>query len=104
MEDNCMNIKIHSLRFSADKKLEDFIETRIEKLGRHQDRIIGAEVILRLDKSHDTENKVAEIKIEIPGSDIFAKKQSRSFEAATDLAVDALKRQLKKYKEKSRSK
>ncbi|MEM8969822.1 MAG: HPF/RaiA family ribosome-associated protein, partial [Bacteroidota bacterium] len=46
---------------------------------------------------------IVEIKLNIPGNQLFAKEQSESFEAATDQAVDALRRQLRKYKEKHSS-
>lgn len=97
-----MNIKIHSIHFDADKKLEDFIESKVGKLSQFYDSIIGAEVFLRLDKAQNTENKIAEIKLEIPGNDLFAKKQSATFEASIDGSIDALKRQIVKHKEKQR--
>jgi putative sigma-54 modulation protein len=36
----------------------------------------------------------------VPGKQFFAKNQADSFEAATDEAVEGLRRQIKKYKEK----
>ena len=99
-----MDIKIQSLRFDADAKLLDFVEGKVNKLEQYFDNIIGAEVILRLDKSEDSGNKVADIKILIPGNDLFSKKQAKSFEEATDMATEALRRQLKKTKEKQRGK
>jgi putative sigma-54 modulation protein len=95
-----MDIKIHSIRFDADVKLLDFIKSRLEKLGLYYSEIISAEVFLRLDRSQDLENKVAEIKLSIPGSELFAKRQTRSFEESTDLAIEALRRQLSKHKTK----
>ncbi len=59
-----------------------------------------AEVFLRLENVQDMENKIAEIRLDIPGTEIFAKKQSRTFEEATDNAVEALRRQVLKYKNK----
>lgn len=97
-----MNIKIHSIHFNADVKLENFIQSKVKKLSQIRDDIIGAEVYLRLVKSQTTENKVTEIKVDIPGSDLFAKKQAKTFEESTDVAVDALRRQLQKHKEKMR--
>lgn len=97
-----MEIKIHSLRFDADVKLLDFVENKVGKLGHFYDQILGAEVTLKLDKSTNSENKVADIKISIPGNHLFSKKQAKSFEEATDLATEALRRQLKKNKEKKR--
>jgi len=93
-----MQLKIQSVHFNADRKLEIFIEDKLSKLTNHYDQIIGSDVILRLEKSATRENKIAEIKLKIPGNDLFAKKQSKTFEEATDLAVDALKRQISKRK------
>jgi len=95
-----MDIKIHSIRFDADAKLLEFITSKIRKLIQFYDDIIGAEVYLRLDHSQDLENKVAEIKLSIPGNGLFAKKQSKTFEESTDLCVEALRRQIRKHKTK----
>ena len=97
-----MNIKIHSIHFDADQKLEDFITSKVSKLSQFYESILSAEVYLRLDKAQNTENKITEIKIDIPKSNLFAKKQSASFEAATDSVIEALKRQITKHKEKIR--
>jgi putative sigma-54 modulation protein len=97
-----MNIQIHSVRFNADKKLLNFVKGRIKKLLQYNNDIIGAEVFLRLNKSQDTENKISEIKLDIPRNPLFAKKQSKTFEEATDSAIDALKKQITKQKEKMR--
>ncbi len=99
-----MDIKIHSLRFNADVKLESFVENKVGKLDQFYDNIIGAEVTLRLEKSEDSSNKMAEIKVLIPRNDMFSKKQAKSFEEAIDLAVVAIERPLKKIKEKQRNK
>jgi putative sigma-54 modulation protein len=95
-----MNIKIHSIRFDADKKLLDFIDAKLKKLLQFYDGIIRAEVFLRLENVQDMENKITEIRLEIPGNDLFAKKQSKTFEEATDEAVEALRRQILKHKKK----
>ncbi len=97
-----MNIQIHSVRFDADKKLLEFIDQKVKKLGNLNDQILGAEVFLRLSKSENAANKVAEIKIDSPVNPLFAKKQSKTFEEAVDLTVDALKKQITRQKEKLR--
>jgi len=68
------------------------------------DGIIGSEIMLRLDNNETIDNKVAEIRLLVPGYDLFAKKQCKSFEEATDSAVEALRKQLIKHKEKMRKK
>lgn len=95
-----MKLDIQSVHFDADKKLVDFIQRKTDKLDQIYDGIISGEVILRLDKSEDNANKIVEIKLEVPGNNLFAKKQCRSFEEATDESVEALRRQVKKMKEK----
>ena len=97
-----VNLKVSSVHFDADKKLVEFIHEKVDKLSNHFDKIIDGEVVLKVENSNNTENKVAEIKLLIPGNDIFAKKQCKSFEEATDTAVEALRKQLKKHKEKQR--
>jgi putative sigma-54 modulation protein len=98
-----MNIKIHSIHFDADSRLLNFIDQKVKKLLQIYDDIIGAEVFLRLEKVQDMENKIVEIKVFIPGNDVFAKKQTKTFEESTDECVEALRKQLKKHKEKLRS-
>ena len=97
-----MNIQIHSVRFDADKKLIDFVHQKLVKLTQFAEDIVNAEVYLRLDKDQERENKISEIKLELPGGPLFAKKQSKTFEEATDEAIDALKKQITKHKQKKR--
>jgi len=97
-----MNIKVQTLHFDADQKLIDFTQKKIEKLLKFYENVVGAEITFRLDKSSKDENKIAEIKLEIPGNDLFAKRQCKTFEEATDEVIDALKKQLTKHKEKQR--
>lgn len=95
-----MRVSIQSIHFDADVKLTEFIENRIKKLETFYDKIVDSEVFLRIDKNDANNNKVVEIKMGIPGKSLFAKEQKASFEAAADDAVEALRRQLKKHKEK----
>jgi ribosomal subunit interface protein len=100
-----MNIQVNAVHFTADQKLVDFVNKKVSKLDTFFDGIIGAEVILKVVKPETSNNKVAEIKLSIPATEnLFAAKQADSFEEACDLAVDAIRRQLDKYKEKLREK
>jgi len=95
-----MSMKVHSVHFDADVKLIDFINSKVSKLNQFFDHIVTSEVFLRLDKAQDKSNKIAEVRLLLPGKELFAKKQSKSFEEATELAVEALRRQVRKYKGK----
>ena len=97
-----MNIQIHSVRFDADKKLIDFVHQKLEKLTQYGEDIVNAEVFLRLDKDQDRENKISEIKLDLSGGPLFARKQSKTFEEATDDAIEALKKQITRHKQKKR--
>ena len=96
-----MTTNIQSVHFDADRKLLSFIQEKVSKLNSFHDGLISSDVILRLDKSANATNKIAEIKLLVPGHELFAKKQCASFEEAVDTACSAIKSQIMKYKEKS---
>ena len=91
---------MHSIRFIADQSLITFIQRKADKLDKFFDRIIDGEVFMRLDKDNNMENKIIEIKLNIPRNQLFAKERAKSFEEASDLAVEALKKQIIKHKDK----
>lgn len=97
-----MKVNVNSVHFKADRKLLNFINEKVGKLTQIYDGVIGSDVFLKLDNNDDGENKIAEIRLFIRGNDLYAKKQSKSFEEATDNAVEALRKQLTRYKEKVR--
>ncbi|MEE1885135.1 ribosome hibernation-promoting factor, HPF/YfiA family [Pedobacter flavus] len=98
-----MKISVQSIHFNADKKLLDFIQKKVDKLDQFFDQIISGMVYLKLENVEDEENKIVEIKLNVPGVTLFAKEQCKSFEEATDLAIDSLRRQVNKHKDKSRA-
>lgn len=94
-----MKVQVQSIHFDADVKLIDFIQMKLDKLETFYDRTVDAEVILRVN-NQGVENKTVEIKLNLPGDQLFAEKTNGSFEAATDLCTEALRKQIKKHKEK----
>lgn len=97
-----MKMKVQSIHFDADIKLLNFIEEKVDKLTNFYENIIDSEVYLRLDKSDEKDNKITEIKINTPGKTLFAREKCRTFEEATDSAVESLRRQITRHKEKMR--
>lgn len=96
-----MNINVHSIHFDADQKLVGFIQEKLEKLTVYHDRIQAAEVFLRLEHdSENRENKVVEIRMTIPGHELFAKRQGKTFEEAAVEVVEALRSQSGRTKER----
>ncbi len=88
---------VQSIHFTADRKLLDLIDKKLRKLDTFCDRVINGLVYLRLEKSDNSANKITEIKLNLPGNTLFVKEKRRSFEEATDLAIESMCKQLKKH-------
>ncbi|RIJ36711.1 ribosome hibernation-promoting factor, HPF/YfiA family [Pontibacter oryzae] len=95
-----MKLQMHSIHFEADQQLTDFVQQRIDKLETFYDRVVEGEVFLKHNNNDGIATKTVEIKLFVPGSTLFSKEEAPSFEAAADAAVEAMRRQLKKFKEK----
>lgn len=99
-----MKITVQSIHFNADQKLLEFIQKKVDKLDQYFDQIISGEVYLKLENVDDEANKISEIKLIVPGVTMFAKEQCKTFEEATDLAIESLRKQITKHKDKTREK
>ena len=97
-----MKVFVQSVNFNADKELIKFTEEKVGTLTKYHDKIVDAEVFLKVQNTSDKENKITEIKINIPGSELIFKRETKTFEEGVNSAVDNLKRQLKRSKEKHR--
>lgn len=95
-----MNIQFHPSGFAASEQLKEFIVKRVAKLETFFDKIIDADVYLKLENHAQIKDKTAEVKLNVPGITLFSSETAKTFEESTDLAVESLRRQLKKYKEK----
>ena len=95
-----MKITVQSIHFTADQKLLDFIQKKVDKLETFFDHIISGEVYLKLENVEDEANKVTEIKLLLPGNQIFAKEKCKTFEEGADLVVESLRKQIEKHKTK----
>lgn len=93
-----MNTTINSVKFKADEKLEKFINEKVAKLDRMIDNAIKCEVTLKVDKPESDNNKIAELRLFVPGKDLFVTKQANTFEQAVADGIDTLKIQIEKYK------
>lgn len=99
-----MEVNIKTVNFEADKRLIKFVDNKVKKLDKFFDGIVGTEVFLTVDKSKSkgTNNKEAKILVEVPGYELFAEKQAKTFEEAVDSTMGALEKQIKKFKEKKK--
>jgi len=96
-----MKLQIQSIHFDADQKLLEFVQKKLDKLDTFYDRILGAEVYLKLENDSQKENKLVHVKLNIPGNDLMSKEQAGTFEEAVDKSVENLKNQIKKQKERA---
>ena len=97
-----MELKIQSIHFDATEKLQAFIEKKIAKLEKTYEDIQKAEVQLKVVKPATALNKETSITVTVPGQKLFVQKTCDTFEEGIDEAVDSMKVQLTKYKEKIR--
>jgi len=98
-----MKVNVHAVHFAVDGKLVDFIQQRMDKLEKYYDKVVVADVFLKVEKTSEKENKVAELKINVPGDEFVVKKQCKTFEEAVELSAESLERLLVKRKEKIRT-
>ena len=96
-----MNINFQSVNYNADSKLIEFAEKRIKKISQFYLNIIDVFIFTKIENASDRVNKLAELKICIPGDDVVVKKTAKSFEEAISLAADSAERILKRHKQKN---
>jgi putative sigma-54 modulation protein len=98
-----MKVNVHAVNFNIDRKLIDFTDEKVNKLEKFYDRIVSADVFMKVEQTSEKENKIVETKVIVPGDEFIVKKTCKSFEEGVDLSVDALERLLMKRKEKLRT-
>ena len=93
-----MKLKFQTQGFTASQELTKLLYQKVAMLAQFFDKIIVAEVKMSSDNSGIAENKVCNIRLIIPGIDLRANAQCKTFEEAIADAVEALKRQIEKRK------
>lgn len=95
-----MKVSVHAVNFNVDKKLVSYVQNRLDKLEKFNGKVVDSDVFFKVVNTSDKENKVAEIKINVPGDEFIVKKQCKTFEEALELAADSMERLLIKRKQK----
>ena len=95
-----MKVMIQSINFDATEKLEEYVNKKAKKIEKFFDEIRIIDVYLKVIKPETATNKQAEIKVTAPNVEFFASKTCDTFEEAVDLALEAIEKQVIKYKEK----
>lgn len=94
-----MNIRITSRKFKAKDSLNNFIREEVKSLEKFNDHILDAKVILSFTHLKDS-IKTSEITLRIPGKTITVTTESDEFEKSVPLAVEKIRKQLRKIKTK----
>ena len=89
-----MKVDIHAVNFAVDKKLLEFVQERMDKLDKFYDKVVFSDVFLKVENTSEKENKIVEIKVQVPGDEFVVKKQCKTFEEGADLAIESLERLL----------
>ncbi len=98
-----MKVNVQTPNFAAKDDLLVFVGKKLSKLEQFYDKIVFADVFLKVQKTSEKENKIVEVLLSIPGDDLMVKKEAKTFEEATDDVVKTLERQLKKRKQKQKA-
>ncbi|QLE01679.1 ribosome-associated translation inhibitor RaiA [Galbibacter sp. BG1] len=98
-----MEVNTQSVNFNVDQKLLNFIQKRMDKLDHYYDKVVYSDIYLKVQNTSVKENKIAEVKVHVPGDEYIVKKKCKTFEEAVDCAASSLERSLKKRKEKLRA-
>lgn len=93
-----MQVNVSGHHLDVTDALKSYVDTKLERLERHFDRITNVNVILKVEK----QRQKAESTIRISGGEVFADAEADDLYAAIDLLADKLDRQLIKQKEKSK--
>lgn len=99
-----MKVNVHAVNFTVDRKLVGYVQDRLNKLEKYYDKVVYSDVFFKLDNNGEKVNKIAELKINVPGDEFIVKKQCKTFEEAVELAADSMERLLVKRKQKIRAK
>lgn len=88
-----MKIKIQTPEGFNQGRVTAFIRENLSKMEKLYP-VVEANVCLKSERDIAGRNCICEIKLAIPGNDLFAAKREESFDAAAHATLDALKRQI----------
>ncbi len=94
-----MKINVQPINCTPRQDLLNLVDEKMNKLSHFSDRILESKVVLRIEKSENRDNKIVEVRLVIPGKDLFVKKNCESFEEGVQKVYDILQREIKEWKE-----
>lgn len=95
-----MDIRLETPNFSPSENLQAFVNEKVGKLFEKTNDITHAEVYLTKEGNGSNELKICEIRLSVPGNDLFVKKESLAFEQSILEAVDTMQITMNRQKTK----
>lgn len=96
-----MDINYEYKEVKASERLEILAGERLEKMAQKYDFIIRAHVLIKKENTSDPDTgMICQIRLSVPGPQLFAEASLGGFEAAIAEACEDLERQLRKRKDK----
>ncbi|ROO29395.1 ribosome hibernation-promoting factor, HPF/YfiA family [Salinisphaera japonica] len=92
-----MNLNVSGHHLDMTHALRDYVGSKMERIERHFDHVLDAEVVLEVEKLRHK----AEATMQIRGAKLHAEATKDDMYAAIDAMVDKLDRQTVKHKEKA---
>ena len=97
-----METRIQAVHFDASQQLVEFVEKKVAKFEKLCEGATALDVNMKLIKPETAMNKEVSLRLLAGGGEMFASKVSDTFEDALLGAIDALKAQIEKKREKNR--
>jgi putative sigma-54 modulation protein len=91
-----MNLVIHGNHIDVTPALQAYVANKLERIERHFDKVIDANVQLTVEKVHQR----AEITLRLRGNNIHVEAVDGDMYAAIDALVDKLDRQVLRHKDR----
>jgi putative sigma-54 modulation protein len=96
-----MRLQVTVRRGQVSDDVRRYVESKLAKLGRrlHEDTLV--EVVLDRERNPKiSDDHVVEAELHVKGPNLFGSEAATSYEAATDLLVDKLERQVERLRDK----
>ena len=95
-----METNFEYVGIQKSEALEEYTQNKLDKLEVKYDFIVRAEVHFKKHENQDPKGYICNIKLSVPGPQIFAQSNEESYEAAAAESVRDVEKQLQKLKSK----
>lgn len=95
-----MNIEMQFVDTPAIDTVEELVRKKLGKLKDRYNWITNAAVFFKVEPQEQAKKSICEVRLSVPGPQLFASAQESSFEKAFSFVAKQLEVQLEKHKDK----